>query len=185
MQHFFKLALISAFLCTAFISGDSSAKSTTLIPVKPKIVGGEVATEGDWPWMSALVYTASNISTSLTVDNISYNSQAFTGGVLGNATGDIVDCGIGDSQCADASNKICLIERGTSTFVDKVTNCEAGGGVGAIIYNNETGSLNGTLGESFSGSIPAVSITQADGVTLQEKLGTSASITVAAGTSLA
>lgn len=185
MQHFFKLALISASLCTAFISGDSSAKSTTLIPVKPKIVGGEVATEGDWPWMSALVYTASNISTSLTVDNISYNSQAFTGGVFGNATGDIVDCGIGDSQCADASNKICLIERGTSTFVDKVTNCEAGGGVGAIIYNNETGSLNGTLGENFSGSIPAVSITQADGITLQEKIGESASIAVAEGTSIA
>lgn len=182
MQQLFKLILISASLCAAFVSDTSSAKSTSVVPVKPKIVGGEAAAENRWPWMSALVYTARNISTSLTVDNINYNSQAFSGGILGNATGDIVDCGIGDTQCADATNKICLIERGTSTFVEKVLNCEAGGGVGAIIYNNVAGNLNGTLGENFSGKIPAVSVTQADGVTLKGKIGTRANITITEGT---
>ncbi len=183
MQHYLKLALLSASLCAAFSSDLSLAKSTSLVPVKPKIVGGKVAAEEQWPWMSALVYTSSNIATTLTVNNTSYESQYLSGGVLGNATGNLVDCGIGDTQCADASNKICLIERGTSTFAEKVTNCQAGGGIGAIIFNKEAGSFNGTLGEDFSGTIPAVSITQTDGKTLQESIGVSASLTVAAGTS--
>lgn len=185
MQHYFKTAALTATFCAILISDSSSATSTDLIPVKPKIVGGEVATEGDWPWMSALVYTSNELSTTLTVDNIDYESQAFSFGVAGNVTGNTVDCGIGDTQCADATNKICLIERGTATFAEKVDNCQAGGGIGAIIYNNVEGAISGTLGEDFAGSIPVVSITQADGVTLQTNIGISASLTVIEGAAIA
>ncbi len=178
MQHYLKLAVISAFLCTIFISDNSFAKGSELIPIKSKIVGGEVANEGDWPWMSALVYTQNEISTTLTVDSINYASQAFSGGIAASATGNSIDCGLGDTQCSGATNKICLIERGDITFAVKVENCQAGGGIGAIIYNHEEGVISGTLGENFKGSIPVVSITRADGATLQANIGASASLTV-------
>lgn len=186
MQHYLKLAVITALICVAFISGSSSAKSNELLPIKSKIVGGEVAAEGVWPWMSALVYTSNQISTTLTVDNTNYESQAFSGGVVGDVIANTVDCGIGDSQCLDATNKICLIERGGDvTFAEKVEKCQAGGGVGSIIYNNVEGAINGTLGEDFTGSIPVVSVTQADGATLQSNIGASASLSVIEGTATA
>ena len=178
MQHYLKIAALTVLCCATFISDSSSAKSSELIPIKPKIVGGEVASEGDWPWMSVLVDTSHEISTSLTVDNTIYESQAFTGGFVGSATGNTVDCGIGDTQCADATDKICLIERGDIDFTVKVANCQAGGGLGAIIYNHQEGVIRGTLGENFTGTIPAVAITQADGASLQANIGVSASLTV-------
>ena len=181
MQHYLKLVIIITLFCIAFISNSSSAKSTELIPVKTKIVGGEVASEGKWPWMSALVDTENELSTTLTVDNTNYESQAFSGGVTGSAIGNTIDCGIGDSQCLDATEKICLIERGVTFFTEKVENCQAGGGIGAIIYNNVEGPIRGTLGVDFTGTIPVVSITKADGVILQTNIGASANLTVIEG----
>jgi len=178
MQHYVKMALITASLCAILINGNSSAIGSELIPIKTKIVGGEVADEDKWPWMSALVYTSNEISTTLTVDNTSYVSQSFIGGFTGSSTGHTVDCGIADTQCSDATGKVCLIERGDIHFSVKVENCQAGGGIGAIIYNNEEGFINGTLGESFTGTIPVVSISLADGVTLRANIGASASLSV-------
>lgn len=184
MHPFLKFVVITASLFMTFISTDSIAKSNQLIPAQTKIVGGEVAEQGDWPWMSALVFTQNKISTSLIVDNINYNSQAFTGGVAGSAAGSIIDCGMGATQCANASNKICLIERGDNTFALKVENCQAGGGIGAIIYNNIEGAMSGTLGEDFTGTIPVISVTQADGVKLKANIGANASLTVSESTPL-
>jgi secreted trypsin-like serine protease len=186
MQHYLKLVIIMAAFCVAFISDSSSAKSTELIPVKTKIVGGgEVASEDKWPWMSALVDTENELSTTLTVAETNYESQAFSGGVTGSAIGNTIDCGIGDSQCLDATAKVCLIERGDVNFSVKVENCQAGGGIGAIIYNNVEGPIRGTLGTNFTGTIPVVSITQADGVILQTNIGASANLTVIEGTATA
>jgi secreted trypsin-like serine protease len=185
MQHYLKIVVIMALFCIAFISDSSSAKNTELIPVKTKIVGGEISSEGKWPWMSALVDTENELSTTLTVDTTNYESQAFSGGVTGSAMGNTIDCGIGDSQCLDATEKICLIERGDINFSVKVENCQAGGGIGAIIYNNVEGPVRGTLGVNFTGTIPVVSITQADGVILQTNIGASANLTVIEGTATA
>jgi len=148
--------------------------------VKPKIVGGEVATEGAWSWMAALVYTNEGLSTSLEVANSSYNSSPFSNGPTGQVSAAMTDCGIGSTACSLASNKICLIARGDIDFSVKVTNCQAGGGIGAIIFNNVLGDINGTLGEGFSGSIPVVAISQADGAILLEQLGSIATINVSA-----
>lgn len=178
MQQSLKFFVITAFLHIIFISNTSFAKNTELLSIQPKIVGGVAANEGDWPWMSALVYTSNDISATLTVDTINYASQPFSGSITGNAAGNTIDCGIGNTPCSNASEKICLIERGEIDFSLKVENCQAGGGIGAIIYNNVDGNLNGTLGKNFSGTIPAISITKADGASLKANIGTSASLTV-------
>jgi subtilisin family serine protease len=63
-------------------------------------------------------------------------------------TNTLVDCGLGkpeDFQKVDVKGKYALISRGEINFGDKVKNAIAAGAVGAIIYNNTTGLLQGTL----------------------------------------
>jgi PKD repeat protein len=60
---------------------------------------------------------------------------------------------------------ICLIQRGTISFADKVLACESANGTAAIIYNNEPGPLSGTLG-GVTTSIPSVGISDSEGSSL-------------------
>lgn len=185
MKHSLIFFALSVWLLVASFHQQAVATSNNQLPATSRIVGGTVATEGEFPWMSALVYTLDETSTELTVNNESYDSQSFNYGVSGSATGILVNCGLGDAQCSDATDKICLIERGEINFSVKVDNCQAGGGIAAIIFNNEVGDINGTLGEDFTGTIPVVAVTQADGVTLQDAIGTSATLFVSEEVALA
>jgi len=64
------------------------------------------------------------------------------------------------------TGKIALIDRGTTTFSQKINNAADRGAVGVIIANNTTG----TISMNTSGStLTSVSITQADGLTLKAK----------------
>lgn len=147
--------------------------------VSPLIVGGENADEGDYPFMSALVIVSSTVETSVTVNNTGYDSDSFSFGPDGQATGTLVDCGLAGTECTGVTNSICLIERGDFNFSDKALNCEAGGGIGAIIYNNVEGPLDsGTLGNDFDGNIPVVAISQQDGAALVQLENATASIAV-------
>ena len=76
------------------------------------------------------------------------------------------------------AGKVCLIQRGNISFADKVTHCQADGGVGAIIYNNAPGNFLGTLGDTVT-SIPSVSASDTDGADMLTKVGQSATVTVA------
>jgi len=174
MKYFlYIISVISTLLPLAHATNQSNLEL-----IKPKIVGGEMAIEGDWPWMSALVSTQNEITTSLSVADIQYSSDPFSYGPSGQATATMVDCGIGDTSCNLAENKICLIARGEIDFSVKVNNCQAGGGIGAIIFNNTTGAISGTLGENFSGNIPVVAISQADGASLLNELDKVATIII-------
>jgi subtilisin family serine protease len=55
------------------------------------------------------------------------------------------------------------VERGDITFLQKLQNVQAGGGVAAVIYNNAPGNFSGTLGAGNSSTIPAISLSQEDG----------------------
>jgi hypothetical protein len=114
---------------------------------------------------------------ALSVAGTDYNADAMSGSPDGNATGTLVDCGLGDSTCSGVADSLCLISRGDVSFADKVLNCEAGGGIGAIIYNNVSGPLLGTLGDTVT-SIPSIGVSQADGTQLRGELDSSASVTV-------
>lgn len=154
------------------------------LQIQPRIVGGFEASEGDWPFMSALVAVTESVDTSLTVDGTAFDTNSFNFSPSGNVTGELASCGLGGEVCTNVQDKICLIERGEFNFSTKADNCEAGGGIGAVIYNNAEGNINGTLGEDFAGTIPVVAITQADGQTLLEQTGATAVISVAAATAL-
>ena len=172
---------MNKFLC-AGISATSLLLSSQVLaakgPLQPvnkannqgaatRIVGGEVATQENWPWMTAYVATFTDFLTSLSVNDVVYDTRAFTSGAAGQASAAMVSCGIADAVCAEATGSVCLIERGDVNFSVKVDNCEAGGGIGAIIYNNEeVGNIAGTLGEDYTGSIPVVAVTREDGLAL-------------------
>jgi serine protease len=64
------------------------------------------------------------------------------------------------------SGRVVLCERGDISFFDKVRFVQQSGGVAAVIYNNEPGSLYATLGDGNSSTIPAISLSQADGQAL-------------------
>ncbi|MEJ2523708.1 MAG: S8 family serine peptidase [Gammaproteobacteria bacterium] len=115
---------------------------------------------------------------SFTVAGTSYSAIAMDGSPFDSATGALVDCGLGSSTCQGASGQVCLISRGDISFSDKVLACEAGGGVAAVIYNNEPGPLLGTLG-GVATNIPSLGISQADGESALDSLGASATVTIA------
>ncbi|MGB7768720.1 MAG: S8 family serine peptidase [Verrucomicrobiia bacterium] len=99
----------------------------------------------------------------------SANELTYSGTTAGTGiTAVVYDCGLGYSTNfpATVSNNIALIERGTLTFSNKVINAMAAGARAAIIYNNATGNFSGTLGGG-SNWIPAVSLAQADGLSLE------------------
>ncbi|SEA12332.1 S8 family serine peptidase [Microbulbifer marinus] len=126
------------------------------------------------------VPVGSAVVSSVSVAGSPVDSAGMEDSAMGSATGSLVDCGIGDYACTEAAGEICLISRGSISFADKVLNCEAGGGVGAIIYNNEPGMLYGTLG-GVATSIPSVGISDTDGAALMNQLGASATVAVEPG----
>ncbi|SDK64975.1 S8 family serine peptidase [Microbulbifer yueqingensis] len=126
------------------------------------------------------VPVGSAVVSSVTVGGSDVASAGMEDSAMGSASGSLVDCGIGDYACTEAAGEICLISRGSISFADKVLNCEAGGGVGAIIYNNEPGMLYGTLG-GVATNIPSVGISDSDGAALMNQLGAAATVAVEAG----
>lgn len=119
------------------------------------------------------------VRSQLIVGNGLYSAQHLEGSPLAEADGPLVDCGLGAVPCPDAAGKVCLMERGSYYFWEKVRACEDGGGVGAVIYNNVDGMFTGTLGEVAT-FIPSVSMAREDGLALLGALGSQAHLSVGA-----
>ncbi len=90
-------------------------------------------------------------------------------GLTTGLTATVYYCGLGNPADfpAAVSNNIALIQRGTLTFSNKVINAMAAGARAAIIYNNASGSTFGFTLDGTNNWIPAVSLSQADGLSLQ------------------
>ena len=95
-------------------------------------------------------------------------------------SGQLVPSGQGqvDEFPASVRGNIALIQRGTISFADKVTNAQNAGAIAAIVYNNAPGDFTGTLGTTGSW-IPAVSVSDSTGAALLSA-GGSASVVNAA-----
>lgn len=92
-------------------------------------------------------------------------------------TGKVYYCNLGNPSDfpAAVSNNIALIQRGMITFAAKVQNAMAVGATAVIIYNSSAGNFSGTLGVA-SNWIPAISLSQSDGQTLQATLPATATV---------
>jgi subtilisin family serine protease len=105
--------------------------------------------------------------------NVFYATALTYSGVTASTgiTATIYYCGLGypTNFPAAVTNNIALIQRGTLTFADKVSNAMAAGARAAIIGNNTNYVLSFTLGSAGSW-IPTVAIAQADAQTLQAAL---------------
>lgn len=104
---------------------------------------------------------------------MTYSGTTPTNGI----SGTIYYCGLGypTNFPAAVSNNIALILRGTLTFATKTANAISAGARAAIIFNNVSGNINGTLG-SAGNWIPVISISQSDGQALQAVLPTNGAI---------
>lgn len=103
------------------------------------------------------------------------NSPGVTGEVMpvidqSNGTG-VACTPLSAANAAAVNGKIALVDRGTCTFVVKAANVQAAGAIAMIVADNAAGGPpTGLGGTDPNVTIPAVRITQADGVTLKTAL---------------
>ncbi|MQA16232.1 MAG: M28 family peptidase [Pseudonocardiaceae bacterium] len=85
-------------------------------------------------------------------------------------------CEASDYDGLPIGGAIALIRRGACTFADKQAIAGEAGAVAAVISNNVEGPLRGSLGGPDAGVIPTVGISQADGDTLSQQEGATATL---------
>jgi subtilisin family serine protease len=113
----------------------------------------------------------------LSVTGTPYDAAAMTGSPRLSATAALYNFGLGMVDDAGVSGKVCLIQRGSISFADKVLRCQSNGGVAAVIYNNRPGMLFGTLG-SVATTIPSIGTSDTTGAVLMGMTGQSATVSV-------
>jgi subtilisin family serine protease len=117
-------------------------------------------------------------ASNLTVGTASYAAGGMDGSPALTRSGALANFGLGDTVQAGAMmGKVCLIARGTVDFSTKVSNCQASGGVGAIVYNNVAGAFGGTLGTTVT-TIPSVTASDVDGAAMLNQIGQTATVAV-------
>jgi len=128
--------------------------------IMPKIVGGVESNVSDWPFMAALIDT--RLNGSIIVAGHSFMGFPIKNTKFQEFSGKIINCEQGLTICQNAYGKVCLIERGTNTGTEKIQNCKAGGGIAAVIYNNEINSIV----DVETADMPAISTSRTNGLLL-------------------
>ncbi|MFE0696175.1 M28 family peptidase [Streptomyces sp. NPDC059173] len=115
---------------------------------------------------------ASPTPREVTVQLMAFTARSPEGGVTGELAVVPVDadnthgCEPEDFAAGAFIGRIALIKRGGCSFAVKQGNAHAAGSVGAVIYNNTSGKINGTIGDSSLARIPTGGISQEDGAAL-------------------
>ncbi|MGW5640785.1 M20/M25/M40 family metallo-hydrolase, partial [Streptomyces sp. NPDC003832] len=131
--------------------------------------------EFDFVYTEEIAETLSVVSPTprdIPVELMTYTAGSPEGGVTADVAVAPVDadgtngCEAADFAAGAFTGKIALIKRGGCTFAVKQANAAEAGAVGAVIYNNTAGALNGTIGDATLGKIPTGGVTQADGEAL-------------------
>ena len=125
------------------------------------------------------VPTGSGSASALSVGATVYAPGGMDGSPKASASAPLADFGTGSAVNTAVSGKVCLIARGSVDFATKVSNCQASGGVGAVIYNNVAGSFGGTLGTVVT-QIPSLTASDTEGAAMRLQFGQTATVTVAA-----
>jgi len=116
---------------------------------------------------------------SLVVGSTTYAPGGMDGSPKLTRSGALADFGLGDTVNGAMAGKVCLIQRGNIDFATKVSNCQASGGVAAVVYNNVAGPFGGTLGTTVT-NIPSVTASDTEGAAMKQQLGQTATVTVKA-----
>ncbi|MGH3424558.1 MAG: M20/M25/M40 family metallo-hydrolase [Nocardioidaceae bacterium] len=108
------------------------------------------------------------------IDNIvmSYSPNTPEGGVTAELVqpAAVEGCDAAAWDGVDADGKIALVSRGTCSFADKSLYAGQAGAEAAIIYNNDTGDLNGTLGGQDDAFVPTTGVQRAAGQSLVDEM---------------
>jgi aminopeptidase YwaD len=113
---------------------------------------------------SQLEAATSAIATLIATDTLVYS-------VAGDVDAPLVAAGLGSAEdvaAVDLHGKVALLKRGTLRFSEKVANAAAAGAVGAVIYNDSGGRIQGSLVRQEA--VPAVTIAADEGQRLLDLL---------------
>ncbi|ASR33793.1 amidohydrolase [Prauserella marina] len=147
-------------------STNGHARSAEYIAGKLEAAGYSV-TRQEFPftYTETLAESLSVDGTDVPIIVMSYSPSTPEGGLTAPlavvAPDDTPGCEAADY--GDATGNIVLVQRGACSFAEKQAAAADAGAVGAIIYNNEEGDLNGTLGDPSAARIPTGGITMAAG----------------------
>jgi large repetitive protein len=136
--------------------------------------------DGENPRMQMYVFTSGSGAQTIITGGATYSSgeadfgpQSFTltGELVlvndGDATNGTVTDGCQPTWSSPVAGKIAVIDRGACTFVDKVTNAQANGAIGALILNNTFGGPIPMPGTGPNITIPSLSMGRRDGSALK------------------
>ncbi|TDZ19770.1 putative leucine aminopeptidase 2 [Colletotrichum orbiculare MAFF 240422] len=126
--------------------------------------------------------TFSGSKLSLSVDGSAVDALPMTytpgGTVSGAPLVAVANLGCDAADYPDLAGSVALVSRGSCNFGVKATLAKSAGAIGAIIYNNDVGSLQGTLGAVSDGYAPAIGIYREKGLEFAAALEAGEEVTV-------
>ena len=145
------IASFSQFPPTTVTTTTGRGKNRTTTTTTDETVGVEVTVGGVG---TLSTYPSGGTTfTSATADGVGFTAaESDNNGSLNGAT---YHMGTAEATDSLANGKICTIDRGNISFVDKINNCHASGGIGAVVINNIAGEGPVYMDVTGAASIPS------------------------------
>lgn len=85
--------------------------------------------------------------------------------------------GVSPLAANSLTGQVALIRRGTCAFYEKALNAQKAGAAAVVLYNNRAGPFAGSLTGPVAITIPVVTISEADGLTINSRLVNNVALT--------